>query len=394
MKSTNNRKGRVRTNRPWAAVLCALALAGAGTFGVSSAHAEPLTIGVFIGAVAKVYSTMSQALNLLKKPNDPAAAAAIGIVTEIKKSEQNILNQLQKQMFLQQQQGIVSYRTKVQTVLDRFGDMSSMLTNNTQLPVIRTQTQLMSDEVLTFFAETVSAKVDVEAAYQLAPAFNMLLGAHLGILKMAGEINVNDTMPISFYATQLRRGMDTNYLLIGAQEQACGGVQYCPLRTAYFIGRMLDGRVGNLIEPYKAKTYKASQLYTQKFSNRWYSVFSNGFQFDCNPGTRLCFGPTGAAQSCDNPQSTQWKNIFGTCLLRADNSVSQTFNADPTVQGIRQSMLGMMSLGCVTVPTMGGGFPGTDMKQGSFFDPWVVNTACGTSPVTGKPAGHEYVITP
>lgn len=397
MLSQSNHSTR---RRRWPASLAALALAGAGTLGANAAQAEPLALGTFIGAIAKAYGTMNQGLNLLKRPSNPAAAAAVAIVAEIKKSEENILSQLQLQMFLQQQQGLISYRSKVQTVLDRFSDMSSMLTNNSQLPVIRTQTQLMSDEVLTFFDETVRTSPDIEASFQLAPAFNLLLVTHLGILRMAGEINANDTMPATFYGTQLRRGMRTDYRLIGGQEQACGALVYPPVRSAYFIGTRLDGSRGQLVQPHKAKTYKQSQLYRQKFSNVWYSVrSSSGFTYDCNPKTRRCVVPHGVGgtpgeQSCDNPSSANFKSILASCLSRADNLVSQKFNADPTVLGIRESMRGMMSLGLVTVGTPGGAFPSTNLAQGAYFDPSVVNQACGTHPLTGKPAGREYLIYP
>jgi hypothetical protein len=185
---------------------------------------------------------------------------------------------------------------------------------------------------------------------------------------------------------------------------------YPPTRGLYFIGqRLIGGCVapectrlnGQLVEPYKAKTYKQSQLYTQKFSNRFYSIRgSSGFTFDCNLKTRQCFAPSGvtggggSSQSCDNPRHSSLKQIFASCLARADNFVQQAFNADPTVNGIRASMTGMMSLGLVTVATTGGGFPGTDLARGAYFDPWVVNQPCGTHPQLGTPAGREYPINP
>jgi hypothetical protein len=388
--------------RRFSATVAALAIGSAGLFGTSPARAaeEQLNFGDFVGAIFKAYDIMSKGLNLLKKPNDPFAPHAAAIVAEINEAEQNILNQLRHQLFLQQLNGQISYKSKVQTVQDRFEVMSAMLTNNGQLPQLRTLTQTLSDETLTFFDIQVQEHPEIEVSYQLAPSFNLLLSTHTPILHMAGEINVNDTMPIVAYSQQLRRGLNVNYRLVGARDQACGGLWYPPTRDAYFIGTTLDGRVGALQAPYKANTYKQSALYKKKFSNTWYDIRSNsGFWYSCNPMTRRCIVPSGVGgtpgeQSCDNPSSANFKPILASCLSRADNLVSQTFNADTTVGGIRESMLGIMKLGLVRIATPGGAFPGTSLAQGAYFDPWVVNTPCGVHPATGRPSGAEYMIRP
>jgi hypothetical protein len=386
--------------RRWPAALAALAIASAGTLGVSQARAEPVTVGVFLSSIASVYGGMLSKLNLLKKPNDPAAAAAVTIVAEIRRSEQNILNQLQKAAFIEQQNGVISYSAKVKTVLDRYYDMASLPANHGQLPILRNATQVTSEETLTFFAETARTHSDIELSYQLAPAFNMLLAAHLNILKMAGEIKASEAFTVNFYTTQLRRGLETNYLMVGGREQACGGLTYPPTRGTYFIGKRLDGVQGSLVEPYKTNTYKQSTLYKRKFSNAWYNLRSDsGFTYSCNPGTRQCIVPSGVGavtglQSCDNPTSSSVKPILASCLSRADNFVSQKFNADPTVEAIRGSMRNMMTVGLASGVPGAGGFPATSVALGALFDPSVVNAPCGKNPQTGKPAGREYLIRP
>jgi hypothetical protein len=353
----------------------------------------------FINFVDKGYGVLSAALWLLKKPGpSEVEAAATKIVAELNKVEAKIMNHLQAQMFYTQQQGIISLRARTQTVLDRFEDMASMRTNDPDIQSMRLQTQLTSEEVLTTFAETVTAGLDAEVSYQLAPAFNALLVTHMGILKMRTEITPNSPMPLSFFQTQLRRGMDTNYRLIGTQKQACGGVTYPPTRDrGYFIGGS-----GQLQAPSNSEAYKTSQLFVKKLGNRWTSYLSwpSGAWMDCNLATRQCLAPDfvvgggGGAQSCDNPRHSGLKPAFQACLGKAvGTTVRNAFNADPVVAGIRASMRGMMSLGLVTIGTPGGPFPGTDVARGAYFDPWVLEKTCGTN-AQGKAAGRYYPVTP
>jgi hypothetical protein len=359
------------------------------------AHAELTTTDVekFIGYVKQGYGYYSLALsiaNYLLGNNGPTLAQQLNDVKVA------IIGELRTQRNL-------AWQEEARDAFDDFAILAARQRTDSQNEALRWAGWQLSQGALNYYAGLVDAVQggldDINSLYQLAPTFNGLLVAHVGFTRTRAEITPTDHVPWAEFDIYLKRGMQVNYALIGAQQVMCWP-GFNPGRNSYdspfILGRISDR---NLL--------LKSQLWQKKYWGKvYYRPPVTGSA--CPSFSALYGGPCEIA--CDYNHAYEWPrdcgiHLGGTCGPNsnacADEAMAWTiemihktkFSPNGVVRIIRAGMKGILAIGGGDDRFDG---PNTTLpEQGMMTDPWVDETLCTNMPGNGGlPNPWGYPVKP
>jgi len=244
---------------------------------------------------------------------------------------------------------------------------------------------------------------DMQSAYELAPAYNVLLAIGADFIHAKHEV----TAPAHWdmYHYWLQPGMQTNYSLIASDTYECwngsnpGHYEDSPERNFDYLvrkailGKWKSSRLYKWIANRNYRTYKKEGWANRReqyhpadgTTSSWCEAVT--YHHKCNPETGACTAePAWCGQhhitSYAAPRVTLRKCASGVSdLACARSQAEDAFHGDPVVQTIRASMDQIMR--------RSGGNEGAPQATNDLFlfhgrvvDPWVEEPSC--------PSGYAY----
>lgn len=328
-----------------------------GTLTLVPARAHAL-LPVALTAVIGFYET---AYNYLSKFQTLFGDSGPDLVAALNQVQANIINEIKS---VRNQ----SWKAHAQTVFDNFQILGMRKRTHKDNVRLWGASWDLSRQTINDFVEIVNAR-DVASAYEMAPAFNALVAVNGQLTKMEGEIYPGDPPTWGEYDLYFKHGIRADYAMVGMMKGLCWP-GYDPGAGKY--NKVKGGT-------YVRNTYRRSMFYEEKVANKNIAVDKisvivpgrggyNEFlvSVTCNPGKHTCAPvPFGIPK-------TPWPKPDS--LATAEDLVKPDWDADPTVEAVRNGMLGIMSLG--------GGDDNWDNEnvdlptEGAFTEPWIYEPEC------------------
>jgi hypothetical protein len=361
---------RKKTSRGWVVALLV------GCLILTQARRSEAALGIddvvaVIGYVQKAYDTYQKFKKLLGGGGEGPDLSA-----KLDRIKGDIISELTRQLVLGQNN---VWQANAETVFQNFRIISSRAPSDPKNIPDQVLAATLARQTMNAYYQIVANSNDAESSYQLAPTFNALITAYVGLSKMEGELTPAHPATWATYDSMLQVAMQTNYLLVGAQTIGCrrgfnpsrpyytSGLNYVYFQNPYYHSGVIQ------------QTFPSSQLYRDKIANvnipvtLWSRSGSRSISATCNPGKNTC-----------NQSSVTWRTQDG--LSAAHTQIKPTWDADGVVRICRETMAAILKIG-------GGTRPASDSSttlpaNGYMTDPWVAESRCpgsSTEPMRSNP---------
>jgi hypothetical protein len=358
MTTTNKNR---RSRRTPAALACGLLLGGAVL-----GSPRPAEAAILPAVVTEVVSFFTTAFSYYKQLNEllgDEAAPGPDLAQLIRDLQTDVIGEMRSQRNL-------ALKSQTRTVLNLFTDLADNAPADPTNPSMWTDIRGRQQETADAMFDIITNTGDAESAYQLAPAYNVLITTGTGLLKIKSQLWPRTPASWNDHYAWLQPGIAADYTMIGSQRHKC-----YPGYNPGFSPRPSPFHPN--YPRWEAQTapgkYRESLLWTKKIANTYYTVatFPCGARI-CNPGSTHCY--TSGTICSGGGTATNACNYQLSDLDCAAKLAKPTFDADPVVKVIRGAMLGIQKVS-------GGNdydWASNDSltEEGKLVDPWVYEPSC------------------